>query len=130
MNIAQIVSELKFIESSSLIMCKIEKADLESRVGCIGQLQTHVPGAVLGEREPYLREKNVGVLREELATFGSEFQNNSFLLQYAFEVDDRNYELRYFELSHIEVSEGQPILVSTGEELLELREHHEEPELE
>jgi hypothetical protein len=130
MNIAQIVSELKFIESSSLIMCKIEKADLESRVGCIGQLQTHVPGAVLGAREPYLREKNVGVLREELATFGSEFQNNSFLLQYAFEVDDKNYELRYFELSHIEVSEGQPILVSTGEELLELREHHEEPELE
>ena len=130
MNIAQIVNELKFVDSSSLIMCKIEKAGIDSRVDVIGQLKTNVPGAVLGEREPYLREKSVGELLEELATFGSNFQSNNFLLQHSYEVDENNYELRYFELSCIEVSEGQLVLVSTDGELQDLREHHEEPELE
>jgi hypothetical protein len=75
-------------------------------------------------------EKQVGELLKELETFGSNFQNSSFLLEHSYEVDDSNYELRYFELNRIEFSERQLFLVSTDDELLELRERHKEPELE
>ncbi len=130
MNIEMIIDELKFIDESAQIRCSVQVAGIESRIYVVGQVQPDTPGVVLGEREPNLRDKNVGTFIKELKAFGDEFQGNDFLFESSYDLNDKSYELRYYKLTHVEVSAGGVVLASTLDELVELREYHQEPELE
>ena len=130
MKITQVLDELKFVDESAQIKCSVPKANIESRVNIVGQVKHNTPGVILGEREPYLREKIIGTFIEELKTFGKKFQGNEFLIEVSHDLNAQSYELRYYKLTHVEVKNNEVVLISTSDELLELREFHQEEELE
>ena len=130
MNIEKILNELKFSDRNTQIICSVPHAGLKSRIHTVGQVKENTPGIVLGDREPYLREQTIGTFISELNTFGQRFQENDFLIQSAFELSDEEYELRYYKLTSIKAKAGEIVLLSKESELSELREIHQEPELE
>jgi hypothetical protein len=130
MNIESILDELKFAPEEDQMTCVVPSAGIKSRIGAVGQVKRNMPGVMLGNREPYLREKTVGIFREELATFGSNFDDNDFLMQSTYEINEEIYELRYYKLTHIKVEAKEVVLHSAEGELEELRETHQEPECE
>ncbi len=130
MNIRNVLDELKFADEKSQMICVIPSAGIRSRIYIVGQLLENIPGVDLGDREPHLREKTVGVFREELMTFGPRFAENDFLIESTHEVNEESYELRYYRLTNIKIDDGEVVLLSEEDELRELRETHEEPECE
>jgi hypothetical protein len=130
MKIESILNELKSADETAPMICLVPSAGLKSRIYVVGQVQENVPGVVLGDREPYLREKTVGTFINELKTFGSKFVSNDFLMESTHEVNAENYELRYYKLTHIEFEAGEVVLKSNEGELQELREVHQEPDCE
>jgi len=130
MKIGHILNKLKFTEESAKLICSIPEADINSRIYVVGQVKENTPGVTLGNREPHLREKNIGTFVEELKTFGNNFQNNEFLIETLHELNEESYEFRYHKLTHIEIEAGEVVLKSNSGELRELRESHQEPELE
>lgn len=130
MNIENILHKLQLADENLQMICTIPSAGVKSRIGTVGQLQRNIPGVMLGDREPYLREKTVGTFRKELATFGSNFSESHFLMESTHEINEETYELRYYKLTHINVDEKEVILHSAEGELKELREVRQEPEFE
>tara|TARA_R110001592_G_scaffold363371_2_gene685892 strand:- start:26345 stop:26737 length:393 start_codon:yes stop_codon:yes gene_type:complete len=130
MNIKTVLDELKFADETAQMVCLIPSAGIRSRIYVVGQVLENMPGVVLGDREPHLREKTVGIFREELTTFGAQFAENDFLMESTHEIDEKIYELRYYKLTHIEIEAGEVVLYSQKGELQELRETHHELECE
>ena len=130
MNIKNILDELKFADENAQMICVAPSAELRSRIYVVGQVLENIPGVVLGEREPHLREKTVGTFREELKTFGAQFEENDFLMESTHEINEEIYEVRYYKLTHIRHEGGEVVLHSEVGELQELREIHQEPECE
>lgn len=130
MKIESILSELKFVEETAQMICSIPDAGIKSRIYAVGQVHENIPGVVLGDREPHLREKTVGTFIEELKTLGSNFASNNFLIESTYEINEASYELRYFKLTHIEFDAGEVVFNSNEGEIKELRESHQEPECE
>jgi hypothetical protein len=58
MKIKNILDELKFVDENAQMLCVAPSAELRSRIYLVGQVLENIPGVVLGEREPHLREKN------------------------------------------------------------------------
>ncbi len=96
----------------------------------VGQVQSDTPGATIGEREPYLREKTVAEFKQELQSFGAAYQGNNFLLVLTHELNQAEYELRYFALTQINIAADEVLLLAEKGELVALREHYQEPEIE
>lgn len=130
MKIKNILDELKFVDENAQMICVAPSAELRSRIYVVGQVLEHIPGVVLGEREPHLREKTVGTFREELKTFGAQFYENDFLMESTHELNEEIYEIRYYKLTHIRHEGGEVVLHSEVGELKKLREIHQEPECE
>jgi hypothetical protein len=130
MNIENILNELKFADEDAQMICMIPSAGIKSRIYIVGQVQENIPGVVLGDREPYLREKTLGTFIEELKTFCTDFLHNDFLIESTHELCEKEYEIRYYKLTHIKVDSGEIVLHSKDGELRELREIHQEPEIE
>lgn len=130
MKINQILDELRFVDRSAQIKCCVPKDEIDSKIYVTGQVQPDIPGVVLGEREPYLREKTIGDFIDELTTFGEEFKNNDFLIEASRDIDDTKYELRYYKLTNIDIHFGEVVLNSELSELVKLRKVYESPELE
>ena len=130
MKIKNILDELRFADESAQMICVAPSADLRSRIYVVGQILENIPGVVLGEREPHLREKTVGTFREELKTFGEQFEESDFLMESTHEINEETYEIRYYKLTHIRNDGGEVVLHSEAGEIQELREIHQEPECE
>jgi len=130
MNIEQLIKELDIANSADHIMCSIPKEDIHSEIYLVGQVKEDVPGIILGEREPAQGKKDVGSFIKELNTFGSRFHSNDFLLELTHQINNEKYEFRYYKLTDIVVEDNKIIFISNMGELLELREQHEDPELE
>ncbi len=130
MKIERILNELKFAVESAQITCSIPAATINSRIYVVGQVRENTPGIVLGEREPYLREKNIGSFIKELKSFGEEFQSNEFLIESSREINEETYEVRYYQLTHIEVNAGEVILKSELGELHSFRKLQKVPSFE
>ncbi len=130
MKIKNILDELRFADESAQMICIAPSAGLKSRIYVVGQVLENIPGVVLGEREPHLREKTVGTFIEELKTFGVQFEENDFLMESTHEINEETYEVRYYKLTHIKNEDGEVVLHSEDGELQELREIHQEPECE
>ena len=130
MKIKNILDELRFVDESAQMICVVPSADLRSRIYVVGQVLENIPGVVLGEREPHLREKTVGTFREELKAFGENFQLNDFLMESTHEINEEIYEVRYYKLTHIRSEAGEVVLHSEVGEIQGLREIHQEPEYE
>ena len=130
MNIKNILDKLKFSDDNAQMICVVPNAGLTSRIYVVGQVLENIPGVVLGDREPYLREKTVGTFKEELQTFGAQFDENDFLMEFTHEINVEMYELRYYKLTHIKIEDGEVVLHSEEGELQNLRELHQEPECE
>jgi hypothetical protein len=129
MYLNQILEKLNSADNDLPIRCYLAREKVYSNIYVVGQVKPEQPGVVLGDREPYLREKNVGGFIQELKTFGEEFKNNDFLFEFTQELDETHYEIRYFKLSNIVMESGSLVLQSNLE-LIDYREVHEEPELE
>ncbi len=130
MKIKNILDELRFVDESSQMICVAPSAGLKSRIYVVGQVLENIPGVVLGEREPHLREKTVGTFKEELTTFGPQFEGSDFLMESTHEINEETYEVRYYKLTHIRSEGGDVVLHSEDGEIQELREIHTEPECE
>ena len=130
MNIESILNELKFADENAQMICVVPSAGISSRIYVVGQVIENMPGVVLGDREPHLREKTVGIFKEELNTFDAQIAENEFLIEYTHEVNKEIYDLRYYKLTHIRVEAGEVVLHSEEDELHELRETHQNPECE
>tara|TARA_R110001592_G_C12570670_1_gene692293 strand:+ start:71 stop:463 length:393 start_codon:yes stop_codon:yes gene_type:complete len=130
MKIKNILDELRFADRTAQIICVVPSADLRSRIYVVGQVLENIPGVVLGDREPYLREKTVGIFKDELTTFGVQFGENDFLIESTHETNEDTYEVRYYKLTHIKNEAGEVVLYSADGELQDLREIHQEPECE
>ncbi|WP_444912350.1 hypothetical protein [Microbulbifer sp. PAAF003] len=128
MKIKNILDELRFADENVQMICVAPSADLRSRIYVVGQVLENILGVVLGKREPHLREKTVGTFREELKTFGSQFEENDFLMESMHQINEEIYEVRYYKLTHIRQEGGEVVLYSEIGELQELREIHQEPE--
>jgi len=128
MNIEKILNEIRFINEDLQIICSIPSANIRSRIYLVGQVQEDIPGVVLGNREPELREKTIGEFKKELTTFGNEFSENHFLIESTLKINKINYELRYYKLTHIKVKSSEVILYSETGEVTELRELLQETE--
>ena len=128
MNIESILNELKFADKNAQMICTVPSAGLKSRIYVVGQVQENVPGVVLGNRDPYLREKTLGTFIDELKTFGPEFLENDFLMESTHKLSEEEYDVCYYKLTHIKVVTGEIVLHSEEGELCELREIHQEPE--
>ncbi len=128
MKIDKMLEELRFVDESTQIKCCIPAANIQSRIYAVGRVQPESAGVVLGDREPELREKTAGTFIKELKSFGADYQCNDFLFEATHELNGESYELRYYQLTHIETVGGELVLNSVLEELIELREHHLEPE--
>ena len=127
MNIKSLLNELRSADDSSQMICTVPSAGLRSRIYGVGQVLENIPGVVLGEREPNLREKTVGSFRDELKTFGNKFEENDFLMEFTNEINEETYEIRYYKLTHVKIEGGKVVLHSETGELQELREIHQEP---
>lgn len=125
LKIVNMLEELKLADKSAQMICLVPHADIKSRIYIVCQLQENIPGMNLGNREPYLREKILEDFIDELKTFGENFSDNNFLLQYQFFVNDKNYEFRYYELTTIEFEDGEVVLKSNSPELENLRTTHQ-----
>jgi hypothetical protein len=130
MKIKNILDELKFVDENAQMLCVAPSAELRSRIYLVGQVLENIPGVVLGEREPHLREKTVGTFREELKNFGAQFDENDFLMESTYEINEEIYEIRYYKLTHIRYEGGEVVFHSEVGELQELRKIHQEPECE
>ena len=130
MKIKNILDELRFADENAQMICVAPSAELKSRIYVVGQVLENIPGVVLGDREPHLREKTVGTFREELKTFGPQFEENDFLMESTHEINEETYEVRYYKLTHIKHEGGEVVLRSEVGELQKLREIHQEPECE
>ena len=123
MKINQILDALKSVDDDLLLRCKIPSANIDSRIYLIGQVIEDTVGANLGEREPYLRENDVSVLKISLNGFNEvNFQNNDFLLQFE---DEGSCEFRYYKLTDIEINTNELLLISNEDELSSLRHSFE-----
>ncbi|NIY94621.1 hypothetical protein [Vibrio diazotrophicus] len=130
MKIANILENLEQLSGSELVYCSIPFMDVLTEVYVVGQVQTDVPGIVLGEREPYLSHKTVLEFITELRTFGARFQNSEFLIELTHILNDKEYELRYYRLNRIEIAESSVTLFTENSEVCDFRERYVEPELE
>jgi hypothetical protein len=130
MKIKQILDEIKFVDRDLPISCSIVTDQVNSNIYVVGKVRLNTPGVVLGNREPYLREKTVGSFITELKTFGESCQHNDFLFQHSVDLSNRSYEFRFYKLTKIILDHKKVLFVSTLGELIELREQHEQPELE
>ncbi|MDW6004427.1 hypothetical protein [Vibrio mangrovi] len=130
MNIENILNELNFADESLPMICSVPSVGLKSRIYIVGQVQENIPGVIIGDREPYLREKTLGVFKDELKTFGPRFLKSDFLMESTHEFNEEEYEVRYYELTHIKIEAGEVVLLSEKDELFELREIHRKPEYE
>ncbi|WP_203142911.1 hypothetical protein [Marinobacter mangrovi] len=130
MKLSEVITALGSAPADSDVSCRITNLSRVSRIYVVGQVRPDIPGAILGDREPELREKRVGDLVDELGRFGDNFANADFLLKQAQEISDTAYELRYFAVTGVSVEPNCVFLVASGSELLDLREEHEEPNLE
>ena len=130
MNLSEIVEKLEEVDQSLPVKCILASIGLISNVYVVGQVRPDFPGVILGDREPYLREKVSGDLIQELKTFGDRFQDNDFLLEQTIDIDEKHYEVRYFKLSGVKIDNGALILEATERELVEFREEHEQVETE
>lgn len=128
MKIRNILNELKLADENAQILCSVPSVGLESRIYIVGQVHTNVPGVTLGDRELHLREKSVGAFISELKTFGSRFQESEFLMESTHDLNEEEYEVRYYKLTHIKISAREVVFHSEEGEVLELREVHREPE--
>jgi hypothetical protein len=129
MYLNQILEELSLVDNDLPIRCYLVNEKVYSNIYVVGQIKPEHPGVVLGDREPHLREKNVGTFVQELETFGEQFENNDFLFEFTQDLDETHYEISYFKLSNIVIESGSLVLQSKSE-LNDFREIHEEPELE
>jgi hypothetical protein len=130
MKVTEILVELKAVDRTLPLKCFITTDDIDSNIYVVGQVRPSFPGVILGDREPYFREKIVGDFTDELITFEDDFQDNDFLFELTVDLEDKFYEVRYFKLSSLLVSESEVILKSCSGEIIEFREKHEEPEYE
>lgn len=130
MNINNILDELKYIDDNAQMLCVAPSAGLSSRIYVVGQVLENIPGVVLGDREPFLREKTVGTFKDELRTFGEQFAKNDFLMESTCEINEEVYQFRYYKLTHIKSEGGEVVLHSEEGEIQELREIHQDPECE
>ncbi len=130
MKIENILDELKFADEAAQMICVAPRAGLRSRIYVVGQVLENIPGVVLGDREPHLREKTVGSFLRELKTFGPQFSGSDFLMESTNELNKDTYEVRYYKLTHIKQQDGEVVLHSEGGDLQELRETHQESECE
>jgi len=130
MNLSEIVEKLEEVDQSLPVKCILASIDLTSNVYVVGQVRPDFPGVILGDREPYLREKVSGDFIKELKTFGESLQDNDFLLEQTIDIDEKHYEVRYFKLSGVKVDNGALILEATQRELVEFREEHDQVETE
>ncbi len=130
MKIKDILNELRFVDETAQMICVAPSVGLRSRIYAVGQVLENIPGVVLGEREPHLREKTVGSFKEELATFAALFWEHDFLIEASHEVNEATYEIRYYKLTHIKNDGNEVVLYSEDGELQQLRETHQEPECE
>ena len=103
MNIEQIISNLNSVNENKAVLCLIPDSDTSSRIYVLGQVKKNVPGASLGNREPELREMNVGSLVKGLRTFSSRFKDNDFLLESTYIINEKSYEFRYYQLTGIKI---------------------------
>jgi len=117
MNLSEIVEKLEEVDQSLPVKCILASIDLTSNVYVVGQVRPDFPGVILGDREPYLREKVSGDFIKELKTFGESLQDNDFLLEQTIDIDEKHYEVRYFKLSGVKVDNGALILEATQREL-------------
>ncbi|MEZ8315931.1 hypothetical protein AB6C44_20200 [Vibrio splendidus] len=129
MYLNKILEELSLVNDDLPIKCYLTSEKLYSNIYVVGQIKPGHPGVVLGDREPHLREKNVGGFVQELKTFGEKFGNNDFLFEFTRDLDETHYEIRYFKLSNI-VIDTDSLLLQLDIELTGYRETHEEPQLE
>lgn len=130
MKLSEIIEKLSGVDEKLQVKCLIGSMNLESNVYIVGQVRPSYPGAVLGDREPYLREKVLGDFVRELGTFGDKFQENDFLFEHTVDIDEKFYELWYFQLSNINWNERYLFLESSIDEIIEFRKRHENPEAE
>ena len=94
MNIENILNELKFADEDAQMICTVPSAGIKSRIYVVGQVKENVPGVILGDREPYLREKTLGTFIEELKTFGTDFLHNDFLIESTHELCEQRGPIR------------------------------------
>lgn len=130
MNIEKILTALQSADDKLAISCAISSVGLRSRIDIVGQVKSDTPGATIGEREPYLREKTVAEFKQELQSFGADYQGNDFLLVLTHELNQAEYELRYFALTQINIAADEVLLLAEKGERVALREHYQEPEIE
>ena len=130
MKLAELIEKLYTVDENLRVKCFLDSIDLTSNVNVVAQVRPSFPGVILGDREPYLREKLSGEFTKELKTFGDRFQENDFLLEQTIDIDEKRYEVRYFKLSGIKLDGKVLLLEASQGELLEFREEHESVEAE
>jgi len=127
MKIREILDALKPLDEQAQMVCVAPSAGLRSRISVVGQVLTNIPGAVLGDRKPYLPEKTLGAFKNKLAIFDTQFENNDFLMESSNEIGGDLYEVRYYKLTHIRMEDGLIVLHSEEDEIEELRAIHQGP---
>ena len=130
MKIKNILDELKFANDAAQMSCVVPSVGLRSRIYVVGQVLENIPGVVLGDREPHLREKTVGTFKKELRTFGARFEESDFHMESTHEINEDIYEIRYYKLTHIKIENNEIALYSETGELHEIRETHQRLEYE
>ncbi len=130
MKLTEIIEKLSTVDENLRVKCFLRSIDLTSNVYVVGQVRPGFPGVILGDREPYLREKLSGEFAKELETFGDRHQENDFLLEQTIDIDAKRYEVRYFKLSGIKSDSKFLLLESSQGELVEFREEYEQVETE
>lgn len=124
MKITEIQNALKLLDDQASMFCTISEYKIKTRIYVVAQVKENIPGFCLGEREPYMRELTVSNVKESLLSFGDRFMAHDFLFQYQYDVDEKHYEMRYFQLTDIDVSNGEVIFNASLPELCALREKH------
>jgi hypothetical protein len=130
MKIKHILEELELADDDAQMICVVPNVRLKSRIYVVGQVLENIPGVVLGNREPHLREKTVGTFKEELCMFSPRFEESDFLFESTHKINERTYEIRFYKLTYIKIENGEVVLYSQAGELEELRETHREAEYE
>lgn len=122
MKISDIQDALRFVDKNAGLFCELPSERIKSRIYSVGQVSYQIPGFTLGEREPYIRELTVDDVLSSILTFDDDFADNDFLFTYNYDVDERNYEIRYYEITDISLSEGNIVFLSSKPELIKLRQ--------
>jgi hypothetical protein len=130
MKIKHILEKLELADDDAQMICVVPNVRLKSRIYVVGQVLKNIPGVILGNREPHLREKTVGTFKKELCNFGLRFEESDFLFESTHKINERTCEIRFYKLTHIKIENGEVVLYSQSGELEELRETHREPEYE